>query len=73
MTTMERLIPAEEAGRRVGVPYRTIARRIKDGTIPTYRHDRDRRQKLVAIDDVAALFTPRPADAPQEVEPLSAA
>jgi excisionase family DNA binding protein len=71
--TTDRLLPIEEAGRRLGVPYRTMRRRIEDGTLKTYRHDRDRRQKLVAIDDVAALFTPRPAETPQEVEPLSAA
>jgi excisionase family DNA binding protein len=71
--TTDRLLPVEEAGRRLGVPYRTMRRRIEDGTLKTYRHDRDRRQKLVAIDDVAALFRPQPADARQEVEPVSAA
>ena len=69
----DRLLPIEEAGRRLGIPYRTMKRRIDDGTIRTYRHDRDRRQKLVALDDVAALFTPRPSDDSQEVGPLSAA
>ncbi len=73
MTTMDRLLPVEEAGRRLGVPYRTMRRRIEDGTIPTYRNDRDRRMKLVALADVARLFDPRPATKDQEVEPLAAA
>jgi excisionase family DNA binding protein len=71
--TTDRLLPIEEAGRRLGVPYRTMRRRIEDGTLKTYRHDRDRRQKLVALDDVARLITPRPSDDTQEVGPLSAA
>jgi hypothetical protein len=68
-----RYVPVEEASRICGVPYRTLARRVADGTIPTYKYDRDRRHKLVAIDEVARVFAPRPADTPQEVGPLSAA
>lgn len=63
MAMADRLVPVEEAGRRLGVPYRTMRRRIVDGTIPVYRSDRDRRMKLVALDDVARLFTPRQVEA----------
>lgn len=73
MVTMDRLLPVEEAGRQLGVPYRTMRRRIEDGTLPTYRSDRDRRKKFVMVDDVARLFTARPATEDQEVTPLSAA
>lgn len=73
MTTMDQLLPIEEAGRRLDVPYRTMRRRIEDGTLPTFRSDRDRRKKFVKVDDVVRLFSVRPATEDQEVEPLSAA
>jgi len=71
MTTRERFVPIEEAGRRYGVSYRTMRNRVVDGTIQTYRSDRDRRMTLVAIDEIDRIFAPRPDTANSEVEPLS--
>jgi hypothetical protein len=73
MAVRDQLVPIEEAGRRFGVPYRTLRKRVVDQTIRTFCNDRDRRVTLVALDDVAALFTPRPTANPQEVDTLSAA
>ena len=73
MATSDQLVPIEEAGRRFGVPYRTLRKGVVDQTIRTYCSDRDRRVTLVALDDVAALFTPRPTAETTEVDTLSAA
>ena len=59
MNAPDRLVTLDQAVKRLGVPRRTLYRRLADGTIPVYRHDRDRRQRLVDVADVAALFVPR--------------
>jgi hypothetical protein len=46
--------------------------RISDGTITTFVSDRDRRVKLVNIDDVTRLLAPRPTKE-REDAPLTAA
>jgi len=71
MATTEQYLPIRTAGRQFGVPYRTLRNRVVDRTLPTYASDRDRRMTLVKVDDMAALFTPRPNT--QEVETLSTA
>ena len=72
MSASNRLVSLEEAVRRFGVPERTLRRRISDGTIAVYRHDRDRRQRHVVDDDVAGLFVPR-SDPAQDDRRVSAA
>jgi predicted DNA-binding protein (UPF0251 family) len=67
MAMLDRMLPIGEAGKRFGVPRRTLDRRVQDGTLVTYQSDRDRRVRLVALDDVLKIFTPRPTS---EREPL---
>jgi hypothetical protein len=52
------LIPLEEAVRRLGLPRRTFARRIADGSVDLYRDGRDRRRKLIHVGDVDRLARP---------------
>ena len=59
----DRLVSLDEAVKRLGVPRRTLYRRLQDGTLTAYKDNRDRRRRLVAVSDVAALFTPRPESA----------
>lgn len=71
MAMLDRMLPIGEAGKRLGVPRRTLDRRVQDGTLVTYQNDRDRRVRLVALDDVLQIFAPRPTtvreDTPRSV------
>ncbi len=71
MATMDGFVPIQQAGKLFGISHSTLRKRCLDQTLRTYRNDRDRRVTLVKVDDMAALFTPRPNT--QEVETLSAA
>ena len=71
MATTDGFVPIQQAGKLFGISSATLRKRCLDRTLPTYRNDRDRRVTLVKVDDMAALFTPRPNT--QEVETLSAA
>ena len=66
MTPLSRMLPIGEAGKRLGVPRRTLDRRIRDGTLVTYQNDRDRRVRLVTLDDVLKIFAPRPTTARED-------
>jgi hypothetical protein len=68
---MDGFVPIQQAGKLFGISSATLRKRCLDRTLPTYRTDGDRRMTLVKVDDMAALFTPRPNT--QEVETLSAA
>ena len=49
------LIPLNEAARRLGVSKMTMARLVREGRFTVYENPLDRRQKLVAAREVAAL------------------
>ncbi len=72
MAMFDRLLPIGETGKRLGLPRRWMDARISDGTITTFVSDRDRRVKLVNIDDVTRLLAPRPTKE-REDAPLTAA
>ncbi len=57
-----------EARARLGVAKATITRMVNDGRLPTFDHPRDKRVRLVKIEDVEQLAQPRPrvAQEPQE-------
>ena len=51
-----------EARARIGVAKATITRMVQDGRLPTYDHPRDRRVRLVKIEDVERLSRPVPTE-----------
>lgn len=53
------LISLDEATKQSGVSYGTIRRRILDGELVTYRDGRDRRKRLVSVQDLQKLFVPQ--------------
>ena len=65
------LIPIGAAAKRLGTSTTTLRRRLRDGEIPTYVRDLDRRRRLARLADVEALGSPRRFD-PKE-EPMPAA
>ena len=52
------MISLDEAVRRLGLPRRTFARRLADGSIDVYQDGRDRRQRLVLVTDLERLTRP---------------
>jgi predicted site-specific integrase-resolvase len=59
MKTPEDLITTAEARALLGVSPRTMARRLKDGTIRYYPNPLDRREKLVSKSEILALIPKR--------------
>ena len=60
MTTVQgaEMIPIDEAVRRLGLPRRTFARRLADGSVDVFRDGRDRRRRLVLVADLERLTEP---------------
>ncbi len=52
-----------EAQRRVGLSSPTFRDRVRRGEIVVFSNPRDRRSRLVAVDDLEKLLTPRPIPA----------
>jgi len=50
----------QEATRLLGIGRMTLWRRVRDGVLPVYCSERDRRARLVKRADVERLFTPVP-------------
>jgi excisionase family DNA binding protein len=48
----------QEATRLLGMGRMTLWRRVRDGVLPVYRSERDRRVRLVKRADVERLLTP---------------
>jgi excisionase family DNA binding protein len=48
----------QEATRLFGIGRMTLWRRVRDGALPVYRSERDRRVRLVKRTDVERLLTP---------------
>jgi excisionase family DNA binding protein len=55
---METFVSPEEACRRLGIPRRTLSRRTKDGTVRLFTCDRDRRRRLIPLEDLMRLSMP---------------
>ena len=51
-----------DARARIGVAKATITRMVQDGRLPTFDHPRDRRVRLVKIEDVERLTLPVPTE-----------
>ncbi len=54
-----------EAQRRIGVSHPTFRNRVRRGEIATFTNPRDRRSRLVAVEDLERLLTPRPISVQQ--------
>jgi excisionase family DNA binding protein len=63
---MDEYLTVQEAAELMGVSRFTIWRRIRDGALPAYRADVDRRTRLVKRADVEALMRPRPIEDAEE-------
>jgi excisionase family DNA binding protein len=48
----------QEATRLLGIGRMTLWRRVRDGVLPVYRSERDRRARLVKRSDVERLLKP---------------
>ncbi len=56
----ERFVTVTEAKRRVGLSAPTWCERVRRGEIVLYSNPRDRRSRLVAVEDLDRLMTPQP-------------
>lgn len=67
----EGYVTLADARKLLGVAKATITRMVQDGRLPTFDHPRDRRVRLVKIEDVNRLTQPVPAPAqrPTSQEP----
>jgi len=55
MPDLSQFVRADEACRRTGLSERSLDRRIYAGEIPSFRDPRDRRYRLVAVEDLDRL------------------
>ena len=69
----QKLIPLNEAARRLGVSKMTMARLVKDGRFTVYENPLDRRQKLVDETEVTVAVKPRPITTAAGREPKKVA
>ncbi len=61
MTDQPQLISLADASRRIGMPKRTLARRLAtDGSIVVYRDGFDRRRHLIDLRDLPRLIEIQP-------------
>ncbi len=65
----EGFVPFTQAADRIGVSRPTLRRMIADGELILYRNPRDKRQRLVALDELDRCTAPRPI-APRSEEVL---
>lgn len=66
---MDRFMSPDEAVRRLGIPRRTLSRRTKDGSVRVFGCDRDRRRRLIPLEDLLKLTEPIPLTPRKEDEP----
>jgi len=55
-----------QAQERLGVSKVTLAKMVREGRLPAYRDERDKRIKLVKPEDVERLTQPTPLPAPAQ-------
>jgi hypothetical protein len=61
---MPGFVTFSEAQKRAGVSYPTLRDRVRRGELVIYANPKDRRSRLVAVDDLDRLMTtPRPMSA----------
>jgi excisionase family DNA binding protein len=58
----EGYITLAEARDRLGVAKATVTRMVQDGRLTTFDHPRDRRVRLVKVEDVEKLTQPVPTE-----------
>lgn len=59
MANADEFITMQDAARLLGIGRMTLWRRVREGALPVYRSDRDRRKRLVKRADVEALSVPK--------------
>jgi excisionase family DNA binding protein len=63
---MDDFVTIQRAAQVMGVSRWTVWRLVKDGKLPIYHSEIDRRVKLVRRADLAALMQPRPVGSREE-------
>jgi len=64
----EDFVTMREAQEILGVSNFTIWQMVKDGRLPTFRSEVDRRKKLIRRSDLDAMMAPRPIDITERTE-----
>jgi excisionase family DNA binding protein len=64
----EEFVTMREAQEILGVSNFTIWQMVKDGRLPTFRSEVDRRKKLIRRSDLDAMLAPRPIDLTERAE-----
>jgi excisionase family DNA binding protein len=64
----EEFVTMREAQEILGVSNFTIWQMVKDGRLPTFRSEVDRRKKLIRRSDLDAMLAPKPIDLTERVE-----
>ena len=57
-TDESRLETIADAARRKGVSHETVRRRVLAGELKSFQNNRDRRQRLVSVEEVDRIFEP---------------
>jgi len=69
MSEREKLVPLGEAQEILGVSRFKVTQLVKEGKLPTFVSELDRRQKLVRLGDVEDLARPRAStNSPHRIE-----
>ncbi len=64
----EEFVTMREAQEILGVSNFTIWQMVKDGRLPTFRSEVDRRKKLIRRSDLGAMQAPKPIDLTERAE-----
>lgn len=64
----DEFVSMREAQEILGVSNFTVWQMVKDGRLPTFRSELDRRKKLIRRSDLEALRAPKPTSLGEQVE-----
>jgi len=64
----EEFVTMREAQEILGVSNFTIWQMVKDGRLPTFRSEVDRRKKLIRRSDLNTMLAPKPIDLTERAE-----
>jgi excisionase family DNA binding protein len=64
----EEFVTMREAQEILGVSNFTVWQMVKDGRLPTFRSEVDRRKKLIRRSDLSAMLAPKPVDLTERAE-----
>lgn len=67
----EQFVTVTEAHRRAGVSLTTLRDRARRGELVLYNNPRDKRSRLVALEDLDRLLTPQPVHPQQDGQELA--